>query len=60
MKQFSCGDVVPGCSAVMRGETETEVLTQVAAHAQNDHGMEQVPAELVVKVKSLIRDVPAV
>ena len=59
MKQFSCGDVVPGCTAVMRGETEAEVLAQVAAHAKNDHGMEQVPMELVGKVKSMIRDVPA-
>lgn len=59
MKQFACGDLVPGCTAVMRGETETEVLMQVASHAKKDHGMQQVPMELVEKVQSLIRDVPA-
>ncbi len=35
VKQFMCGDVVPGCSAVLRG-TENEILTAVAAHADAD------------------------
>jgi len=58
MKQFACGDVVPGCSAVMRGETEAEVMAAVAAHAKKDHGMQDVPPALAAKVQSMIRDSP--
>lgn len=57
MKQFCCGDVVPGCSAVFNGETEAEILSAVAGHAQRDHGMMTIPADLVAKVRSLIRPI---
>ena len=59
MKQFSCGDVVPGCKAVFRSEDETGILTQVAGHAQRDHGMSSVPDALVQQVCAQIREVPA-
>lgn len=58
MKQFACGDVVPGCSAVMRGETEEEVLAAVAAHAKEGHGMTEVPVELIGVVRSKITEMP--
>ena len=56
MKQFSCGDVVPGCKAVFRGETEDDILQEVGVHARQDHGLVEVPDELVTKVRSLIRE----
>jgi predicted small metal-binding protein len=57
MKQFSCGDVVPGCQAVFTGASEDEVLGQVATHAAADHGMEAVPDEVVADVRSKMVDV---
>lgn len=54
MKQFSCGAVVPGCTATFSAETEDELLGQVAAHAKADHGMESVPDEVVEQVKQQI------
>lgn len=54
MKQFSCGAVVPGCTATFTGESEDDILGQVAAHAKADHGMDDVPAEVVDKVKANI------
>ena len=54
MKQFACGDVVPGCDAVFDGPTEDEILTSVAAHACAVHGLTEVPAELVTDVRSRI------
>lgn len=59
MKRFSCGDVVPGCTAVFEGASEDQILTSVAAHARNDHGMTEIPASLVDRVRSLIRDSPS-
>lgn len=55
MKEFSCGDVVPGCSASFRAESEEELLKQVADHARNDHGLATVSPELATAVKERIR-----
>lgn len=57
MKQFNCGDVVPGCKKTFREATDEEILAQVAAHAQQDHGMTDIPAGLVEQVRTLIRPV---
>lgn len=56
MKQFACGDVVPGCIRVFSG-TEQEILDAVFVHAQGDHGMADVPQELVDQVRSKIQTV---
>ncbi len=50
MKQFACGDVVPGCGRVFSG-SEEQVLAEVAQHARADHGMDSIPDDLVVQVR---------
>lgn len=59
MKQFSCGAVVPGCTATFTGESEDEILGQVAAHAKDAHGMQDVPPEVVDQVRANIQESPA-
>ena len=59
MKQFSCGAVVPGCTATFTGQTDDDILGQVATHAQEDHGMQEVPGEVVEQVKANIQETPA-
>jgi predicted small metal-binding protein len=54
MKTFACGSVVPGCTQSFRAETEDEILSAVAAHARDDHGLAEVPAELVAQVRANI------
>lgn len=54
MKQFACGDVVPGCDARFVCSTEEEILAAVAAHAADVHGLESVPDEVVSQVRSCI------
>ncbi|MCW2527845.1 MAG: hypothetical protein JWM76_2705 [Pseudonocardiales bacterium] len=58
MKNFRCGDVVPGCTRMFTG-TEEDILTQVALHARADHGMAEVPSELVTQVRSAMTLVSA-
>jgi predicted small metal-binding protein len=54
MKSFACGDVVPGCDARWVCGTENELLTAVADHARADHGMVEIPDELVEQVRARI------
>jgi predicted small metal-binding protein len=55
MKEFSCGDVVPGCTMSFRAPTDTELLEAVAAHARADHGLTTIPDTLIAQVRSKIR-----
>lgn len=55
-KVLHCRDVGMDCDAVIRAETEEEVLAQAAAHAKQDHDMEQVPEEVVAKIREAIRE----
>jgi predicted small metal-binding protein len=59
MKAFACGAVVPGCTATFTAPTEQEILARVAAHAKEDHGMEQVPADVLAQVRERIEEVAA-
>ncbi len=47
MKQFSCGDVVPGCGRVFRGSDGARFLDEVAEHARGDHGLSVADADLL-------------
>ncbi|MFQ5934626.1 MAG: DUF1059 domain-containing protein [Dehalococcoidia bacterium] len=55
-KVVSCRDVGMDCDFVARGETEEDLLKNAAAHGQAVHGMDQVPPEVIERVRSLIRD----
>ena len=56
MKEFSCGAVVPGCSARVAGEPDEDILQQVAVHARDAHGMEEVPPDVVQQVRQGITE----
>jgi predicted small metal-binding protein len=59
MKQFSCGAVVPGCTAVFSAEHEGGIFGQVAEHARIEHGIDEVPPALVEQVRQNIVEIPA-
>jgi len=52
---LACNDVVPGCPAVVRAESEEEVLRQAAEHARSAHGIQQLDAQTVQAVRAAIR-----
>ena len=54
MKEFSCGDVVSGCTMSFRAASEAELLEAVAAHARADHGLTSIPDSLVTQVSDKI------
>jgi predicted small metal-binding protein len=59
MKTLHCSDAGFDCSAVVRAETEQEVLAQAAEHARIVHGVSVTP-ELAEQIKTLIKDENAV
>ncbi len=54
MKEFSCGDVIPGCTATFSGECEDDILTQLGPHAAQTHGMSDVPDDILQQARSAI------
>lgn len=54
-KRLHCKDVGFECGFVAEAETENELLEQVAAHAQHEHGISEITPELVNQVKAQIR-----
>lgn len=55
-KVLRCREVGMDCDFVARGQTEQEVMAKAAEHAQKDHGMKEIPNDVLVKVKSAIHD----
>jgi predicted small metal-binding protein len=56
VKEFRCGVLVPGCWATFHGESDDEILKQVVAHAREEHGMDEVPPEVVDEIRSEISE----
>ncbi len=59
MKQFACGSVVNGCQAVFHAPDDQGILTQVADHARQAHGLTEIPDELVAAVQQHITTIAA-
>ena len=57
MKQFKCGDVVPGCQWVTRNDDEQELFIEIHRHAREVHGMDEVPPEVADAIQRVITDV---
>lgn len=56
-KMIECAKVDPssGCTHVIRGKDDEEVLKNAMEHAK-EHGIREVTPELMQKVKAAIRD----
>jgi predicted small metal-binding protein len=55
-KTVSCRDVGADCDFVARGNSEEEIMSQVAEHARTEHNMDEIPAEVREQVRAAIRD----
>jgi len=55
-KVLRCGDLMPGCSAVLEGKDVAEVMAKGAEHAKKDHGITTIPADMAAKVQAAIKD----
>ncbi len=55
-KSLACGDLIPGCKAVLTGKDEKEVMERAIAHAKQAHNMDTVPPDIAAKAKAAIKD----
>jgi predicted small metal-binding protein len=55
-KVLKCGDVVPGCSYEIRGNSEQDVLQKAAEHAKSAHNLDSIPPDVMSKVKGAIHE----
>lgn len=45
--KLSCGDAVPGCTARFEEDSRELILEQVAVHAREVHGVQDVTPEML-------------
>jgi predicted small metal-binding protein len=55
-KVLRCNDLMPGCTWVGRGESESEVLMQAAEHAKTAHNLSDISPEMIAHVRGKIHD----
>jgi predicted small metal-binding protein len=55
-KELRCGDLMPGCTTVVEGKDEAEVMAKAGEHAKNAHGLQEITPELASKVRSAIKE----
>ena len=52
--KLACGDVMPGCSARFEAADEQTLLGEVAEHAAEAHGIEEITPEVLEAVQAKI------
>jgi predicted small metal-binding protein len=56
MKELRCKDVGFDCQGVIRANSEDDLLKQAAEHARKDHGLTNLDAATIAKIKSKVRE----
>jgi len=57
MKTLTCSDAGFDCAAVIKGDTEDEIMSKAGEHATTEHNIkaEDMTPELTQKIRGLIR-----
>jgi len=55
-KVLRCADFGTGCPAVIRADTEEDLMRQAEEHARTAHDLPGIPAEMKDLVRRLIRE----
>jgi predicted small metal-binding protein len=54
VKSISCNDVVAGCSIRITSTDVAGVLGQLVGHVSRDHGMSDIPVQLIHKARAIL------
>ena len=55
-KVLRCADTGVKCDWIGRAATEEELLKLATKHAEDEHGMKEIPKELLAKAKATIKN----
>ena len=55
MPSFKCSDTGMSCPFETSAATESELMTKIAKHAEEAHGMKTIPADVMEKVKKAVK-----
>jgi predicted small metal-binding protein len=55
-KIVRCRDVGVDCDFEARGQTDEEIMQKCANHARSAHGMDEISADMIAKVKAAIHE----
>ncbi len=55
MPSFKCADVGMKCGFETTAKTEPELMKKIAEHAKTVHKIDQIPPDLLAKVKKAIK-----
>jgi predicted small metal-binding protein len=56
MKELKCSDAGFDCDAVVRADSEEEVMAQAAVHVRDVHGMAEIDDTTANHIRSQIQD----
>jgi predicted small metal-binding protein len=56
MKELHCRDVGFDCDAVIRADSEEDVMAQAADHGRSVHELETIDAETAEKIRGQIHE----
>lgn len=56
MKELNCRDIGFDCDAVIRADSEDEVMAQAATHGREVHGLEQIDDATASQIRAQIHD----
>lgn len=59
-KVIRCRDVGFDCNGVIKAKTEEEALALAAEHAKAVHGLKEISPDIVLKIRSVIREEPTI
>ncbi len=55
-KTFACREIGMNCGFKARANSEDELMSKIAAHAKQAHGMATIDAATMAKVKAAIKE----
>lgn len=55
-RELNCRDVGFDCDAIVRADTDEEIMAQTATHAREVHGLEQIDDETAERIRLQIHD----
>ncbi len=56
MFEYYCDNVIKGCTATERGETNEEAVRKVREHLMGHHGSASIDADTAAKIKAAISE----